>query len=115
MRRFPAEALPLGPKPKLPATAVDSPKRGELRLPIGLARLVELSRFWMLTEKVNVYRFSGAGPLAGLAAAPAGAAPAGAADEVDGGAAAAGAAGTLPNMNALLIPRLTEKKLGPIP
>ena len=112
MRRFPAAALPLGPKPKLPATAVDSPNRGELKLPIGLARLVELSRFWMFTENVNVYRFSGAGPLAGFAAAPAGAAPAGAAD---GAAAAAGAEGTLPNMNALLMPRLMEKKLGPIP
>ncbi len=63
----------------------------------------------MFTENVKVYRFSGAGPLAGLAApAGAGAAPAGA-------AAAAGAAGTFPNMNERLIPRLTEKKLGPTP
>ena len=66
----------------------------------------------MFTENVNVYRFSGAGPLAGLAA-PAGAALA----PADGaaGATAAGAAGTFPNMNERLSPRLTEKKLGPTP
>ena len=106
---MPAAALPPGPKPKLPAVDVDSPNRGELKLPIGLVKLVLLRRFWMFTENVNVYRFSGAGPLAGLAA-PAGAlAPAGAA------AAAAGADGTFPNIIERLTPRLTEKKLGPTP
>jgi hypothetical protein len=54
MRRLPAAALPLGPNPKLPEVDVDSPKRGELRLPIGLDRLVEFSRFKMLAENVNV-------------------------------------------------------------
>src|SRR4026208_1633523 len=102
MRRLPAEALPLGPNPKLPAVEVDSPKRGELRLPIGLDRLVVFKRFWMLTENVNVYRFSAAGPPAGLAA---GFCPcAGAGAVVDGAAAAAGGAGTLPNINDRLIP-----------
>ena len=71
----------------------------------------------MLTENVTVYRFSGAGPLAGLfapdcAAAAAGCVPPGAAGFA---AAAAGGAGTLPNANERLIPRLTEKKLGPMP
>ena len=72
----------------------------------------------MLTENVTVYRFSGAGPLAGLfapdgagAGAVAGCVPPGTA----GFAAAAGDAGTLPNANARLIPKLTEKKLGPMP
>ena len=113
MRRLPAAALPPGPKPKLPAVDVDSPNRGELRLEIGLVKLVVLRRFCMFTENVNVYRFSGAGPFAGLAPAeapPAGAPPAGAA-----GAAAEGAAGTFPNINARLIPRLTEKNPGPTP
>ena len=65
----------------------------------------------MLTENVTVYRFSGAGPLAGFEApAGAGCAPFAAA----GGAAAAGA-GTSPNENDRLIPMLTEKNPGPIP
>ena len=112
MRLLPAAALPPGPKPKLPAVEVDSPKRGELKLAIGLDKFVVLRRFWICTENVKVYRFSGVGALAGLAV-PAGAeAPAGGAEA---GAAADGAAGTFPNMNARLIPRFTEKKLGPTP
>src|SRR5690242_21747141 len=77
----------------------------------------------MFTEKVNVYRFSGVGPLGDFApagdaaaggpavgfAAPPGAAP-GAAP-----AATAGVEGTLPNMNERLMLRLTEKKPGPMP
>ena len=62
----------------------------------------------MLTENVSVYFFSGVGPFAGLAPA-CGAAAAGL------GAAAAGGAGTFPNANDRLIPKLTEKKLGPMP
>jgi len=64
----------------------------------------------MFTESVSVYRFSGLGPfdagVFGAAVLPAGfvAAPAG-----------AGADGMLPNANERLIPRLTEKKLGPMP
>ena len=66
----------------------------------------------MLIENVTVYRFSGAGPLAGLLApAGAGCAPAAPA----GGAAAAAGAGMFPNANARLIPRFTEKKPGPMP
>src|SRR6266496_1377971 len=38
MRRLPAAALPPGPKPKPPTVAVDSPKRGELKLPVGWFR-----------------------------------------------------------------------------
>ena len=64
----------------------------------------------MFTENVSVYRFSGLGAFAG-AALLAGAA-AGLAGPVP---AAAGAAGMLPNANDRLIPKLTEKKLGPIP
>jgi len=45
MRRLPAAALPLGPKPKLPDVENDSPKRGELKLPIGFDRFVLFSRF----------------------------------------------------------------------
>lgn len=61
----------------------------------------------MLIENVTVYRFSGAGPFAGLLA------PDGA-----GCAAAAGAAvelGTSPNAIDRLIPILTEKNPGPMP
>ncbi len=67
----------------------------------------------MLTEKVSVYFFSGLGPLArsrtrlAQARRAAGAAPQ--------AFAAAGGAGTLPNANDRLIPRFTEKKLGPNP
>src|SRR6185295_19572271 len=75
----------------------------------------------MLTENVNVYRFSGVGPFAGFAA-PAGgpAADAAAAGFVPGTApgaapAATAGAGTLPNMNERLIPKLTEKNPGPMP
>src|SRR5689334_8279168 len=56
----------------------------------------------MFTENVNVYRFSGVGPLDGFA--PAGATFAG-----------AGGAGALPNMIERLMPRFTEKKPGPMP
>ena len=45
MRRLPAAALPLGPKPKLPALENDSPNRDELKLPIGLFKLAVFSRF----------------------------------------------------------------------
>ena len=55
----------------------------------------------MLIENVNVYRFSGAGPLAGLLAPAA--------------AAGAACAGTFPNENERLIPMLTEKNPGPMP
>jgi len=66
----------------------------------------------MLIENVTVYRFSGAGPFAGLLAPDcAGCDPAAAA----GGGAAAGAEGTFPNANERLIPRFTEKKPGPMP
>ena len=65
----------------------------------------------MLTEKVTVYRFSGAGPLAGrLAPDGAGCVPPGAA-----GVAAAAVDGTLPNAIERLIPIFTVKKLGPVP
>ena len=71
-----------------------------------------------MTENVTVYRFSGAGPLAGLFApdgALAGAVVGCVPSAAGFAAAAAGGAGTLPNANARLIPKLTEKKLGPIP
>src|SRR5918996_3518383 len=67
----------------------------------------------MFTEKVSVYFFSGLGPpdgltpAAGAAAAPPGAGPA--------GFAALAGAGTLPNAIERLIPKFTEKKLGPNP
>src|SRR4051812_24207400 len=71
----------------------------------------------MLTENVNVYRFSAVGPPDGFA--PAGWAGAGApaAGFAAPGATpvAAGGAGTLPNMNERLMPRLTEKNPGPMP
>ena len=67
----------------------------------------------MLIENVTVYRFSGAGPFAGLLAPDcAGCVPPAAAA---GGAAAAAGEGMLPNEKARLIPRLTEKKPGPMP
>ena len=65
----------------------------------------------MLTENVTVYRFSGAGPLAGLLAPDC----AGCAPPAAGGAAAAAEPGTLPNEIDRLIPRFTEKKPGPMP
>ena len=64
----------------------------------------------MLIENVTVYRFSGAGPLAGLLAPAGVAAPAAA-----GAAAAAAAAGTFPNEYERLIPMFTEKNPGPMP
>ena len=66
----------------------------------------------MLIENVTVYRFSGAGPLAGLLAPDgAGCAPPAAA----AGAAADADAGTFPKEIERLIPRLTEKNPGPMP
>ena len=51
-RRLPAAGLPPWPKP--PSVRVDSPKKGELRLPTGGARFVRFKRFWKLTEKVRL-------------------------------------------------------------
>ena len=68
----------------------------------------------MFTEKVSVYFFSALGPPAGLAPAgcPAAGVPPAAAPA---GLAAAADAGTSPNAIDRLIPKFTEKKLGPIP
>ncbi len=67
----------------------------------------------MFTENVSVYLFSGLGPPDGLApAAGAGAASPGAGPA---GFAALAGAGTSPNANDRLMPKFTEKKLGPTP
>ena len=69
----------------------------------------------MFTEKVNVYRFSGVGPLGFAALAVAAVEVTGEGGVFAGGAAAAAGAGTLPKANARLSPKFTEKKLGPMP
>jgi hypothetical protein len=50
---LPADWLP-PPAPNLPADENDWPKRGELRLPTGVPRLVLFRRFCTLTENVRL-------------------------------------------------------------